>query len=301
MTDFICPACRGPLVGQGPDVFLCPKDHLTFPLENGIWRFLTAEQMEYFDAFIRDYETIRDAEGRGSSDPTYYRALPFQDLSGAMPDMWRMRAASYRTLQKVLRTAGPGPLAILDLGAGSGWLSNRLAAAGHKVDAVDLLTNDWDGLGAHRHYASTFRPVQASFDTLPFDEGSYDLALFNASFHYSVDYAHTIAHVLSVVKHGSALVLIDTPFYTTEISGVRMVRERAKRFKDSYGFRSDALPLENYLTYNRLHLLAETARLDVKIFHPWFGFKHWLAPFRARLRGHREPARFPVVVLRRRD
>ena len=39
-------------------------------------------------------------------------------------------------------------LRILDLGAGNGWMSYRLALQGHLPIAVDLLTNDRDGLGA---------------------------------------------------------------------------------------------------------------------------------------------------------
>lgn len=302
MTEFVCPACRGPLVRQGLHAYACPKDRFTYREEDGIWRFLTPEQADYFKDFIRDYQTVRKAEGRASTDPAYYRSLPYVARGGKLAEMWRMRAASYRTFERrVLRPAGPPPLRALDLGAGSGWLSHRLANYGHLVDAVDLLTNDWDGLGAHRHFETAFRPVQASFDALPFPSRTFDLVVFNASLHYSVEYAYTLSHALDALKEHGSLVIVDTPFYSMEVSGVLMVREREKKFKERYGFRSDALPLENYLTFNRLQLLADTAGLDVKFYRPWFGFRHLLAPYRARLRGRREPARFPVVVLRRKS
>jgi len=32
--------------------------------------------------FLEQYAIIRHAEGRGSDDPAYYRALPYRDLSG---------------------------------------------------------------------------------------------------------------------------------------------------------------------------------------------------------------------------
>jgi predicted RNA methylase len=44
------------------------------------------------------------------------------------------------------------PLDLLDLGAGTGWMSYRLALRGHHPVAVDLLNDDRDGLGAARHF-----------------------------------------------------------------------------------------------------------------------------------------------------
>src|SRR5437868_5658951 len=55
-------------------------------------------------------------------------------------------------------------LRILDLGAGNGWLANRLAERGHRVIAVDLLDDPLDGLGAARHYAAAFSALLAEFD-----------------------------------------------------------------------------------------------------------------------------------------
>ena len=84
---------------------------------------------------MRDYESIRRAEGRGSDDPAYYRALPFEDLTDRFRSDWQIRATSFRALVRhVLEPAEArqrGPLRVLDLGAGSGWLSNRLAQRGH--------------------------------------------------------------------------------------------------------------------------------------------------------------------------
>ena len=47
--------------------------------------------------FTREYTTVRRAEGWGSHDGAYYRALPFQDLTGRFPGIWRIRAKSYAT------------------------------------------------------------------------------------------------------------------------------------------------------------------------------------------------------------
>ena len=41
--------------------------------------------------FLEDYATIRHAEGRGSMNSAYYRALPYRDLSGKNSEQWRIR------------------------------------------------------------------------------------------------------------------------------------------------------------------------------------------------------------------
>lgn len=300
MTDFICPKCGGALTPHGEAVLTCEQDSLSFHRENGIWRFLTPRLIAHYKAFIRDYETIRQAEGRGSSDPEFYRALPFEDRSGNMPKMWQMRAASFKTfMDKAVRPLPQKKMSILELGAGNGWLSNRLALLGHSVDAVDLLTNDWDGLGAHVHYESAFRPVQAAFDALPFKSHRYDLIVFNASFHYSEDFDFTFNRVLKLLTREGVLAIMDTPVYSREESGFTMVNERKKAFKEAYGFASDALPLENFLTEIRLQRMLETHHLEMQRFEPYFGLKRAVLPYWERLRGRREPARFPVIVLKK--
>src|ERR1700727_2480115 len=106
--------------------------------------------------FVEDYLRIRRTEGRGSDDPEYYFALPFRDLSGALNAQWVMRGRTYRYFErKILAPMERGrPLDVLDVGAGCGWLSYRLALRGHRPVAVDLLSDRRDGLGAARHYLS---------------------------------------------------------------------------------------------------------------------------------------------------
>ena len=302
MTDFICPSCRGVLIEDGPDLLRCEAGDLDFPRLGGIWRFLTPAGASYYQDFIRDYETVRRAEGRGSRDPEYYRRLPFEDRSGAMPEMWQMRAASYLCLREKVMPAGTGRrLNVLDLGAGNGWLSYRMAREGHTVVAVDLLVNDWDGLGAHAHYDAEFVPVQAAFDALPFHGRRFYWIVFNASFHYSVDYHRTLSKTIELLAANGVLAIVDTPVYHDESSGREMVAERKAEFIRRYGFASNALPLENFLTFERLQRLADEHALDLHLEQPDFGLKRRLMPFWARLRGRREPAGFPVIELKPRQ
>jgi SAM-dependent methyltransferase len=266
----------------------------------GIWRALSPRRQLYFRQFVSEYEHIRQAEGRGSDSPEYYLALPFRDLSGRNEWQWNIRARSYRCLQRkllpFLEKRSGGPLRVLDLGAGNGWLSYRLALRGHDCVAVDLLDNDSDGLGAVRHYTPAVRwpiaAVQAELDRLPFSAGQFDLAIFNASFHYSENYARTLAEALRCVRAGGCVAIMDSPWYERDASGQDMVQEKHASFERQHGTRSDSIASLEYLTPERLEVVEQACGIEWKFVEPWYGVKWALRPWKAFLRGRRTPSRF---------
>jgi len=295
-----CPRCGTVLEQTSPDALACPVDRLQFSRIDTVWRMLLPDRAPVYDAFIREYETVRRAEGRGSPQAEYYRALPYRDLSGRRTGDWRIRAASFNAFMehvvRPMQTQTRRPLNILDLGAGCGWLSNRLAAQGHCLAAVDLIVNDFDGLGCCRFYETEFTPLQAEFDHLPFAQNCFDLVVFNASLHYSTDYETTLRESLGVLSLSGKLVVLDSPVYRDATSGMQMVGERQSQYARQYGFPSNALPSENYLTYQRLAQLSVVLHLQSQILTPFYGLRWILRPLRARLLGQREPAKFHVVV-----
>ena len=250
--------------------------------------------------FLEQYSTIRRAEGRGSNDPEYYRALPYRDISGMNSDQWKIRACSYRCFERlVLRPEAQRlrrPLHILDLGAGNGWLSHRLASHGHNAVALDIFTDRLDGLGAIRHYNADLPGVAAEFDTLPFGPKTFDLIVFNSSLHYSSDYRKTFREARRCLRPAGLLVLIYSPVYRAREHGEQMRAERQKYFQSTYGFPSDALHSIEYLDEPTLAALAEELGITWARFHPWYGWRWALRPLRAKLRRQRPPSRFMVLA-----
>jgi ubiquinone/menaquinone biosynthesis C-methylase UbiE len=277
----------------------CPQDGLEFRKVEGIWRFLLPESEAHYARFIADYETVRRAEGRGGTSADYYRALPFKDLSGLHRADWRIRARSFTALVKIL-TQLQNPLErslkILDLGAGNGWLSNRLSAQGDRVIAVDLIVNEQDGLGAWKNYEHSFTPVQAEFNHLPIMDHFADAVIFNASFHYSEDYNTTLKEALRVTSRAGLIIIIDSPVYRRDASGEKMVAEREAQFTQKYGFASDNLQSESYLTYSRLKELAQKLSLKWQFITPFYGLRWMFRPLISALFRRREPAKFHLLV-----
>ncbi len=250
--------------------------------------------------FVREYRTVRRAEGWGSVEAAYYQALPYRDLSGRFPEIWRIRARSYATfLRAVLRPLEQQALKIVDIGAGNGWLAYRLAQRGHWVIATDVLDDPLDGLRATRHYRRGLRPVLADFDHLPLVDPELDLAIFNASLHYSTDYCRTLREALRVLGPRGTLVILDSPMYSDPSSGARMVKEREARFVATYGFASNALPSEHFLTKKRLEQVGDEIGIVWQTYTPRLDPRTATMRTLNGLRARREPARFPVIVGRR--
>ncbi len=167
-----CPQCCN-LLGvlrssDCPAEFLlsCPTCYFQMLKDDGIWRALPPKRASYFQKFMREYQTVREAEGRGSNNPQYYLELPYRDISGNNHGQWAIRARSYDFLEHKILPAIESRIArnlnILDLGAGNGWMSYRLALRGHLPVAVDLLSSELDGLAAATHYHKKLRrPVPA--------------------------------------------------------------------------------------------------------------------------------------------
>jgi len=303
-----CPVCRQKLLRSVslPEPGCVACGYVIYE-RNGIWHALPPYREASFRRFVQDYEAVRAKEGRGSSSADYYLALPFKDLSGRNAWQWEIRARTFHFLERRLLPeieSDPGRACdVLDVGAGNGWLSYRLALRGHRPVAVDLLDNDTDGLGATRHYfrrlTRPFPRFKAEMDSLPFAAAQFDVVIFNASFHYSVDYQRTLKEALRCLRRGGHLIIADSPFYWRDESGQRMLEEKRASFEREFGFRSDSVQSREYLTPENLRDLASKLALKWNVYKPWHGIGWALRPIKARLMRRREPSKFYLLHARK--
>jgi len=297
---FACPQCGTALKSDS-----CQACGFCLELCCGILDALPPVRKAYYASFIEDYEQIRASEGRGSKNEDFYLALPYRDTTGRNTRQWQIRSRSFDCLlQQILNPNFPARGArVLDLGAGNGWMSYRLAKAGYLPVAVDLLVNDADGLGAADYYRAhlpcLFPRVRAELGRLPFQQGQFDVAIFNASLHYAEDYVACLREAFYSVHHGGMVIVCDTPWYADDRSGRQMLAERRSVFMDRYGFASDSIKSLEYLTDERLGMLEQQLRIQWSIRTPHYDLRWRLRPLIACLRGRREPSRFRIHVARK--
>ena len=257
--------------------------------------------------FRAEYGAHRAAEGRGHHGDELL-ALPYL-TAGPLARQWSVRARSFDAFMRhVVRPASAElrrPLDVLDLGAGNGWLSRRVADAGHRALATDVRDDSVDGLGAAAGFLARspalFARAAASFDALPVMAGRFDVAVFNAALHYALDLPTVLREAARTLRPSGWLVILDSPFYARDADGAAMVAEKRAHAAERFGGRADALlalPFIEYLTADGLR--DASAALDLTWRRHRVAYPLWyeVRPLVARLRRRRVPSRFDLWVAR---
>jgi SAM-dependent methyltransferase len=293
-----CPDCRVDVERPAPGrPSVCRVCGTLFEERDGVHRFLSKRRAEAAETFEHQYRLVRARDGFRPDRPDYYRMLPLVTSGDRNAGVWRIRRESFaHLLDRASRRSKGRALRILDLGAGNGWLSHRLAEAGHHPVALDRLDDPADGLGACRHYAIRFPAVQADFDALPFSPSQFDLVVFDGSLHYSPDPAATLTEARRMLEPSGAIVVMDSPMFARANDGEAMVTDERRRMSDEYGLADPVRPGAGFLTFAALDRATEAVGLR-GLFIPSRGPIVWRMKRRlAQIRLGRAPAAFGVWV-----
>lgn len=224
--QWVSPDDGCPLVERG-DVLERPDGGPAHTKRNGIWHLLPTAESDELDRWSLAYGEVRRAEGRGSEDPAYYRALPWVDTTGRFGDQWRERSHSFDRLVTLLDDHPTG--SVVDLGAGNAWASARLADRGWHAMAIDVNVDDADGLGAAHHHDAELTLVRAAVESIPLADASVDVVFWNASLHYATSVEAAVAEAGRVLRPGGLAVVVDSPVYRGRRAGAAMVRQQQER------------------------------------------------------------------------
>lgn len=232
MEFFCCPWCRGELVGQAQSS-CCGECSREYVRRDGIYRFIDKARKQAVAAFNAKYDRIRLMEGWACDLPGYYEYLPYRDISGRHQDLWRLRARSFEYLLGQLRKTAIAPGAsLLDLGAGSCWMSQRLGSL-FRVFALDV--NDGaHGLAAFPRQNRRYIPVQGEMQRLPFRPASFDVVIAGASLHYGRALHTMLGEVHRVLQRTGCFFVFDSPFYPTP-AALQAAHGRTQQYYRSLG------------------------------------------------------------------
>lgn len=191
--------------------------------------------------------------------------------------VWKQKA---RSLRKLIEVLGPARnRKVVDIGAGTGWLSYNLAAAGFQCFATDISSGPDVGLGAARAFDRSpygFERAIATMDIWPFKSNSVDVAICNASLHYMSDTRLAVAEALRVLRHDGTFLVMNEPVHRDASSAIRASQEFKLRMR-SLGARG---PLVDYQTHFVEADLEKTLRgsFAIVVRHEpdyGFGFRSW--------------------------
>ncbi|MEQ1728394.1 MAG: methyltransferase domain-containing protein [Vicinamibacterales bacterium] len=296
MPRLACFAC-GTALPLAPVPVRCPGCGALVVERSGIVRCASDARLGCASPVLAQYRQVRRADGHVMRSAEEYQALPSVSPSAANIDEWRIRQQSLDTLLQAFSTARRSAR-VLDLGAGNGWLSQRLTVLGHAAVAVDLNDDGEDGLGAAAASRVAFPRVQAGFERLPFEAGQFDVVVFNASLHYADEPGAVLAEGRRMLAGRGALVVMDSPVFALERDGERMVDEQLAVLRSRFGVTSPRSWGRGYLTLEDLGRAAVVFGMEATFIRssgPWLWRlrRGWSA-----LRLGRQPAMFGVWVAR---
>src|SRR5207237_3364255 len=105
-----------------------------------------------------------------------------------------------------------------------GWLSYQLARLGGTVFATDLLLDKLLGLGAASLYVESgtfFERVRGDLERPPFQDGSADIVICNASLHYARNLEATLSEISRILVPGGLFIIMHSPLHRDVTSAAR--------------------------------------------------------------------------------
>jgi ubiquinone/menaquinone biosynthesis C-methylase UbiE len=142
-------------------------------------------------------------------------------------------------------TTAPAPVAVLDVGCGTGYLLRRLARSYPQaarlagVDPAPTMVSVAQASGGDGRLAFT----SGTAERLPFADGAFDLIVSTTSFDHWSDQGRGLAECARVLRADGRLVLVDqfslwlTPTLLAGRRGKARTRRRASRLLHQAGFR----------------------------------------------------------------
>jgi SAM-dependent methyltransferase len=208
-----------------------------------IWTLLQGEFEGELRRFLARFRQIRSAERRNDPAPDY-PSLPFgKGTEGNFE--WKLRRGSLRHIERLLSRRSRQT--ILEIGGWNGWLTNRLAAMGHEVIAVDYFSDEVDGLRAKRHYPNDWLALQTDIRDLGFFRVKFDVVVVNHCLQFLADPVGWLERLKPLVRDNGLIVLLGLSFYRNPESKRQQVEAFRRHYAEAHGFDIFLVPTKGYL------------------------------------------------------
>lgn len=292
-----CSYCGAALLPHGEGL-RCPDEDRWFGTDDGVHRLLPADRRRALQPFLELYQRTRRDEGWRAE-----RGLPRVPPGHPRAKLWAGRAARFERARSLAGQVLPtARWDVLEVGAGCAWVSAQLVERGHRVAAIDVNLDPFDGLRAADRLLDAPERLargEAEMDELPLAASSFDLVVASGSLHYAHDLPSTLVELRRVTRRGGLLLVLDSPTYRRRPDGEAMVADRMKALERRYGLPIPRESQSSYLVLGELRGVFGSAGWTLEV-HGWPGrLREALRDVLEIARHGRRTARFPILLARR--
>ena len=238
-------------------------------------------QPEAFQLQESLYLRVRQAEMRIQEDDVVHK-LPDTPANHPYHHEWQLRKRSFQRFEKYLNRMFTGPMRILDLGCGNGWMSNQLAKnTKHEVWAVDVNQFELEQ-GARLFSRQNLQFYYADIFQNPLPEQHFQVIVLAASVQYFPDLPELLKHLKRLLVAGGEIHVVDSPFYPDEAGRVA-ARDRTLAYYEKVGVPEMAAFYHHHLWQDAQELGGENLnnnlivkvmqRLKILPAFPWVRFR----------------------------
>ncbi len=219
-----CPECLSELSEHGSEIACVPEARV-FRRMDGLPVLVRPEREPL----------LADAQRYASAWKKTKWAVPREtilELPYVRRPGWKQNAQSFRELLTIL--GPPRERRVVDVGAGTGWLSYRRTQEGFRCFATDISADSDVGLVVAKRFDNTpyrFERAIATLDRWPFRSRSIDIAICNASLHYLAGPRVAIAEAARVLRSEGVFVIMNTSVHRDPESANRACKNFRKRMR----------------------------------------------------------------------
>ncbi|MBC7830032.1 MAG: class I SAM-dependent methyltransferase [Chitinophagaceae bacterium] len=182
--------------------------------------------------FNEKYFALRTRENRIYTDEELLQ-LPLISKNHMHAKEWRVRENSCRRLVNYLKRKGP--VSIVEIGCGNGWLSHQLSKIPNSaIKGIDINERELKQAGLVFREQGNLSFINGDIYHLKAYGSSFDIIVFAASIQYFDSFSKIITNALEHLREGGELHIIDSPFY--RVNDIREARKRTNDYFSAIGF-----------------------------------------------------------------
>ena len=218
-------------------------EELKYYYIDGYYKIIGAKETEKLTHFLKCYEDFTKNDKNRITDENVYSDLPFS----IQTDTWKERQKDINIIDALIKSKNE--LEILDIGSWNGWLPNYYTKKGHNVIAINMFTDEFNGLTAHKKYQTRYISLQLMTHEIYRIQHKFDVIIFNRNWAYFQNHQNVFNDAKKLLSKNGIIVFTGLPFYKNPNNIITSLVNVNRKYKNKYDIDLLYKPSKGYLEF----------------------------------------------------